>query len=94
MKIVYKITYPNKKIYVGKDLVYSINYFGSASAKLIAKDFTWEEQQLLTITKEVLWFSETATDSEVNKKEMELIKLHKSNNPTIGYNQNPKFKGP
>lgn len=56
MKIVYKITYPNGKIYIGKDLVYSINYFGSASKTLIAKDFTWEEQMFFKITKEILWF--------------------------------------
>jgi hypothetical protein len=29
MKIIYKITYPNGKIYVGSDLTDSINYFGS-----------------------------------------------------------------
>jgi hypothetical protein len=31
MKIIYKVTYPNGKIYVGMDLTDSINYFGSAS---------------------------------------------------------------
>jgi len=31
VKVVYKITYPNGKIYVGQDLTNSINYFGSAS---------------------------------------------------------------
>lgn len=29
MKVIYKITYPNGKIYIGKDLTDSINYFGS-----------------------------------------------------------------
>lgn len=29
IRIIYKITYPNGKIYVGKDLTDSINYFGS-----------------------------------------------------------------
>lgn len=28
MKLIYKITYPNGKIYIGKDLTYNINYFG------------------------------------------------------------------
>lgn len=28
MKIIYKITYPNGKIYIGKDLTNSINYWG------------------------------------------------------------------
>jgi hypothetical protein len=30
-KVVYKITYPNGKIYIGQDLTDSINYFGSAT---------------------------------------------------------------
>ena len=38
MKVIYKITYPNGKIYIGKDLTDSINYFGSASHSLIAAD--------------------------------------------------------
>ena len=39
MKVVYKITYPNGKIYIGKDLTDSINYFGSANNDIIEKDF-------------------------------------------------------
>jgi hypothetical protein len=35
MKVIYKITYPNGKIYVGKDLTDSINYFGSADGGLV-----------------------------------------------------------
>ena len=53
MKIVYKITYPNGKIYVGQDLTDSINYFGSASSVLIGKDFTREERRDFTIRKEI-----------------------------------------
>ena len=40
MKVIYKITYPNGKIYIGKDLPDSINYFGSANNELIEKDFS------------------------------------------------------
>lgn len=92
MKVVYKITYPNGKIYIGKDLTDSINYFGSANNDLIEKDYTREEKRDFTIRKEILWESEIATDKEVNKKEIEYIKLFKSNNPKVGYNQIPKFK--
>lgn len=92
MKIIYKITYPNGKIYIGKDLTDSINYFGSASSKLIEKDFSREERRNFTIRKEILWESETASDKDVNIKEVEYIKLFSSNDPKIGYNQWPKFK--
>jgi len=91
-KVIYKITYPNGKIYVGKDLVYNLNYFGSANGDLIEADFTWEEQLSFSITKELLWWSDEATDQEVNAIEVELIKKHDSNNPAVGYNRWPKWK--
>jgi len=91
-KVIYKITYPNGKIYIGKDLTDDINYFGSASDDLIAKDFTREQRHDFTIRKQILWESDSASDSEVNQKEVELIKMYKSNDPKIGYNQWPKFK--
>ena len=90
MKIIYKITYPNGKIYVGSDLTDSINYFGSADSSLIEKDFTREQRRDFAIRKEIIWESENATKNEVIKKEMEFIKLLKSNEPKIGYNQFPK----
>ena len=54
MKVIYKITYPNGKIYVGKDLTDSINYFGSADSELIGKDFSHEQRRDFTIRKEIL----------------------------------------
>lgn len=92
MKVIYKITYPNSKIYIGKDLTDSLNYFGSADSRLIEKDYTREQRRDFTIRKEIIWESETANDQEVNQKEIELINLYRSNDPTIGYNQWPKFK--
>ena len=92
MKVIYKITYPNGKIYVGKDLTGTLNYFGSADSKLIERDFTAEQMRDFTVRKQILWESEAAGDKEVNLKEVELIKELKSNNPSIGYNQWPKFK--
>ena len=92
MKIIYKITYPNEKIYVGKDLTDSINYFGSANSSLIARDFTRAERRDFTIRKEIIWESDIATTKEVNAKEVELIRQLESNNPEVGYNQWPKFK--
>ena len=91
MKVIYKITYPNGKIYVGKDLTGTLNYFGSADSRLIANDFTPEQQRDFTIRKEILWASDTATDREVNAKEVEFIRALQSNNPMVGYNRWPKF---
>ena len=92
MKVIYKLTYPNGKIYIGKDLTDNINYFGSADNKLIEKDFTREQRRNFTVRKEILWESNIATDAEVNRKEIEYIQVFKSNDPAIGYNQWPKRK--
>jgi hypothetical protein len=93
MNVIYKITYPNGKIYVGQDRTNSVNYFGSASSDLIARDFTPEQRRDFTIRREILWESETAAVADVTAKEVELIRALKSNDPTIGYNQWPKFSG-
>jgi hypothetical protein len=90
MKIIYRVTYPNGKIYVGKDLTDSINYFGSAESALIAQDFTREQRRDFTIRREILWESETASDADVSAKEVELIRGNRSNDPAVGYNQWPK----
>jgi len=92
MKIIYRITYPNGKIYVGKDLTNTLNYFGSADSKSIERDFTVSEQQDFTIRKQVIWFCDDCSDQVVNAKEVELIREHRSNDPLVGYNQWPKFK--
>ena len=92
MKVIYKITYPNGKIYFGQDLTNSINYFGSASSELIAKDFTREQRRKFIIQKDILWESASASDAEVTQKELEFIKKLRSNDPAIGYNQWPKLK--
>lgn len=91
LKVIYAITYPNGKIYIGKDLTNSINYYGSASSDLIARDFTREQRRDFTIRKEILFESEDV--SEINRKEVEFIREYRSNEPEIGYNQWPKFKG-
>jgi hypothetical protein len=93
-KQVYKITYPNGKIYVGMDLLGNCTHFGSPSRKarqLINGDLA--DQRLdFTVRKEILWESDTATDAEVRAKEIEFIRLANANNPQIGYNQTPRFR--
>jgi hypothetical protein len=89
-KVVYKITYPNGKIYVGKDLTNTLTYFGSVNDVLVKKDFTEGQMKFFTVTKEILFESEDA--EEVNKVEAKLIVELQANNPKIGYNMWPKFK--
>lgn len=88
----YKITYPNGKLYVGRVLTNTLNYFGSASSRLIEEDFSREQQRDFTVRKEILWESTTASNREVHLKELEYITSLRSNDPTIGYNRWPKFK--
>jgi hypothetical protein len=90
VKVIYKITYPNGKFYIGMDLTGSLTYFGSPNAEFLAADFTPEERRGFTARKEILWESETASDTEVRAKEVELIRFHRSNDPAVGYNRWPK----
>ena len=92
MKIIYKITYPNGKIYVGSDVAYNINYFGSASHSQVSSDFSWDQQLDFTIRKEILYWSEDANNSEVLKLEIQYIRTLRANDPRIGYNRHPPFR--
>ncbi len=94
IKVIYKITYPNGKIYIGKDLTDNANYFGSAAHALISADFTREQRNDFTIRKEIIWESETATDAEASRREIEYIRAYRSNDPDVGYNRSPKFTRP
>jgi hypothetical protein len=93
VRIVYKLTYPNGKIYVGKDMTNSINYFGSASHKLVAADFTPEQRRDFTIRRQILWESEDASLAKVNQMELKFIRDLGANDPAIGYNRSPKWRG-
>lgn len=90
MKWIYKVTYQNGKIYIGKDLTGNFAYFGSPDPIIIRKDFSDEAIMDFTIRREILWSAKKASDSEVNKMEILFIKQLDSNNPEIGYNRWPK----
>jgi hypothetical protein len=92
IKLVYLITYPNGKIYVGSDLTGSVNYFGSAFSPYIEQDFTLEELFDFTISRRVLWYSAVASDKEVRQVERKFIQLLRSNEPDIGYNRTQRKK--
>jgi hypothetical protein len=92
MKVIYKITYPNGKIYVGRDSTGdNLRYFGSLDREYIEKDFPWEQQQDITLRKQILFSSSDISDTELSKREFEFIKQCESNNPEKGYNILPKW---
>jgi hypothetical protein len=90
-KQVYKITYPNGKIYVGSDLTGSISYFGSPTAKQLIEADHADQRLDMTVRKEILWESETATKADVLAMERKLIVETGANNPEIGYNHSPRW---
>jgi hypothetical protein len=92
LKVIYKITYPNGKIYVGQDLTNSALYFGSPNSKVIAADFSPEQIRDFCVRKQILWESAEATNHEVDAKEIEYILALRSNDPAIGYNRTLKLQ--
>jgi len=92
MMVVFKITYPNGKTYIGQNRTESIIYFGSADSRLIAAGFPSREQRRgFTITREILWESDTTAVADVNAVEMAMIREYRFNDPAIGYNRRPRF---
>ena len=88
--VIYKLTFPNGKIYIGKDVSgngHSLRYFGSWDNELVMSDFTDEELRDFTVRKQILF--ESTDKNEVSKREYEFIKEYNSNNFDIGYNRNP-----
>jgi hypothetical protein len=76
--VVYKLTFPNGKIYVGKDIGlngHSVRYFGSWSNCLVEADFTKEELSDFIVRKQILF--ESKDKAEVNRKEVEFIRALK-----------------
>ncbi len=82
-KVVYKITYPNGKVYVGSDLTDTLTYFGSVDSRLIEADFTREQRRDFTIRKQILWESEMATDAEARRREVEFIRELHATDPAM-----------
>jgi hypothetical protein len=92
MKVIYKITYPNGKIYVGKDSTGdNLRYFGSPDREYLEKDFSPKQQMDITLRKEILFSDEHISEAELLKKEAECIVQSGANNPEKGYNLSPKL---
>lgn len=84
--VIYKITYPNGKIYIGQDRTNDINYFGSAKGRIIAEDFTDEQRRDFTIRREILLTLRNKTIHDFIKAEQRFIRQYNSDDPTVGYN--------
>ena len=85
MKVIYKITYPNGKIYIGQDTTDGLmTYFGSGDHNYINKDPTLIGLKDFTIRKEILWESETATPQELKQMEDDFIVSQGANDPDKG----------
>jgi crossover junction endodeoxyribonuclease RuvC len=86
--VVYKLTFPNGKIYIGKYIGsdgHSLRYFGSWNNALVEADFTKEELKDFSVRKEIIF--ESDDKSLVSKKEHDFIKEFNSHYPEIGYNR-------
>lgn len=88
--VIYLITYPNGKIYVGQDRTNDANYFGSANSELIASEFTRKQLDDFTIRKQILTRRRNITVQELNRLECHYIAKHRSNEPEFGYNRWPR----
>ena len=92
---VYKIIFPNGKIYVGADWGRNaatdvVSYFGSfkKSATLILKEHEEHiKSKSFIITKEILYEAFNQTPEHIWAKEREFITMLDAKNPSVGYNK-------
>ena len=92
--VVYKISFPNGKIYVGKDIGepgHSLRYFGSWNNETVEADFDVNDLRDFTLRKEILFESENK--AEVTRMESEFIRALSASDPTIGYNRTHRPRG-
>ncbi|MHB0896437.1 MAG: GIY-YIG nuclease family protein [Spirochaetales bacterium] len=87
MKQIFKITFPNNKIFIGKDLTGTLTYFGDFDPARVKDDYKNVKIPYFALKKEILWESETADDAEVSKREAAYIRIFDATNPKIGYNR-------
>lgn len=93
---VFKVTFPNEKIYIGSDTAKNaqqdyFKYFGSPSAGKKAMFDDMSEyligEKTYTLKKEILYSAENVTVGKILKIEQQLIKKFESKNPNYGYNR-------
>lgn len=95
MPTIYKITFPNGKIYVGSDTTDDVFYFGTpsdASKASMAADYPPEKRLSFAVTKDVLWQG-LASRSDLVRREHALIVALRANDPSAGYNLTPRWRG-
>jgi len=93
--VVYKITFPNGKIYVGKDIGepgHALRYFGSWHNETVEADFDIADLRVFTLTKEILF--ESDDKALVTLKESEFIRTLRANDPAVGYNRTHRKRPP
>lgn len=93
--VVYRLTFPNGKIYIGKDIGgqgHSLRYFGSWNNGIVEQDFSDDELRDFTVRKEIIF--ESIDKSEVTRMESELIRVHDASNPAVGYNRTHRKRAP
>lgn len=84
---IYRVTFPNGKIYIGQDWTDDICYFGSACRKLLTADFTREQRKDFTVRKELVEELVHTTREKINLAERAWIERCRSYDPKIGYNR-------
>jgi len=95
-KQIYMITYPTGKIYVGKDVYGSYQYYGSPNSDKLYEEFQKLPENVRKdyyIRKTILWESKTASEEELSERERYYIEKYNSNDPKVGYNRWPTFIG-
>ncbi|TXT44965.1 MAG: hypothetical protein FD137_1466 [Spirochaetes bacterium] len=87
---VFKLTFPNRKIFIGKDEKGFLTYFGGFNQEEVESDYRNIVMPSFTIKKEILWESENAEEAEIDAVVESYIRMFRSDDPRFGYNSRSK----
>jgi len=87
VKVIYKITYPKGKIYIGQDITDTLNYFGSANSKLIEQDFTRQREFANSI--ELTLFTSSHCSGLSHAKKIKPLSMHGYNGEGVTFRKKP-----
>jgi hypothetical protein len=90
MKVIYRITYPNGRIHIGKDRTETVAHFGSADSTLVEAELARVERRGFAVRKEILWKSEAAAGTDTSRNVIELVEKCCLRNRAVGYDRWPK----
>lgn len=85
--VIFKLTFPNGKIFVGRAPAESILETGGVDPALVLRDLTPRQRADFFLRRETIWESASASAEEAAAVEAAYIRALGADDPAMGYNR-------